>query len=51
MDVENKGRYYSAKAYSRDGVWLNDLLIDKQSGNIQLVSRIKRDTATRKVSN
>jgi len=44
VDVENKGRYYSAKAYSRDGVWLNELLIDKQSGTIQVVNRIKRGT-------
>lgn len=44
VDVENKGRYYTAKAYSKDGIWLNELLIDKQSGNIQVVNRIKRGT-------
>jgi hypothetical protein len=42
LEVENKGRYYAAKAYSKDGSWLNELLIDKQSGAIQVVNRMKR---------
>jgi hypothetical protein len=39
LDLADKGRYYVAKAYSKDGHWLNELLIDKQTGNIQLVHR------------
>ena len=39
IELVNKGRYYTAKAYSKDGSWLNELLIDKQTGNIQVVSR------------
>jgi hypothetical protein len=45
LEVENKGRYYAAKAYSKDGSWLNELLIDKQSGAIQVVNRMKRGSA------
>lgn len=45
LEVENKGRYYVAKAYSKDGSWLNELLIDKQSGAIQVVNRMKRGSA------
>lgn len=45
LEVENKGRYYVAKAYSKDGNWLNELLIDKQSGAIQVVNRMKRSGA------
>ena len=39
MELADKGRYYAAKAYSKDGHWLNELLIDKQTGNIQVVNR------------
>ncbi|MBW1980531.1 MAG: hypothetical protein JRJ12_04875 [Deltaproteobacteria bacterium] len=39
VDLENKGRYYAAKAYSKDGRWFNELLIDKQTGNIQVMNR------------
>jgi hypothetical protein len=39
LELENKGRCYAAKALSKDGPWLNELLIDKQTGNIQVVSR------------
>jgi len=47
VELENKGRYYAAKAYSKDGQWLNELLIDKQTGNITVASRIeiKKDRA------
>lgn len=47
VELENKGRYYAAKAYSKDGRWLNELLIDKQTGNITVASRIevKKDQA------
>ncbi|MCK8602861.1 hypothetical protein [Desulfoferrobacter suflitae] len=41
VELENKGRYYAAKAYSKDGCWLNELLIDKQTGSISVVSRIE----------
>lgn len=41
VHLENKGRYYAAKAYSKDGRWLNELLIDKQTGGITVVSRIE----------
>jgi hypothetical protein len=39
LELENKGRYYAAKAFSKDGPWLNELLIDKQTGSIQVVGR------------
>ena len=39
LELADKGRYYVAKAYSKDGHWLNELLIDKQTGNIQVVNR------------
>ena len=39
MELADKGRYYVAKAYSKDGHWLNELLIDKQTGNIQVANR------------
>jgi hypothetical protein len=39
VELINKGRYYTAKAYSKDGRWLNELLIDKQSGSIQIVNK------------
>ena len=39
VELADKGRYYAAKAYSKDGHWLNELLIDKQTGNIQVVNR------------
>jgi hypothetical protein len=39
LELADKGRYYVAKAYSKDGHWLNELLIDKQTGNITVVNR------------
>lgn len=39
VELINKGRYYTAKAFSKDGRWLNELLIDKQSGTIQVVTK------------
>ncbi|MBU2497389.1 MAG: hypothetical protein KKE57_00660 [Proteobacteria bacterium] len=39
IELVNKGRYYTAKAYSKDGRWLNELLIDKQTKSIQVVSK------------
>ena len=39
LELADKGRYYVAKACSKDGHWLNELLIDKQTGNIQVVNR------------
>jgi hypothetical protein len=39
LELADKGRYYVAKAYSKDGHWLNDLLIDKQTANSQVVNR------------
>jgi hypothetical protein len=39
LELADKGRYYVAKAYSKDGQWLNELLIDKQTGNIQVANR------------
>ena len=39
LELADKGRYYVTKAYSKDGHWLNELLIDKQSGNIQVANR------------
>ena len=39
VQLVNQGRYYSAKAYSKDGLWAYDLLIDKQTSNIQVVNK------------
>ena len=39
LELADKGRYYVAKAYSKDGQWLNELLIDKQTANIQVANR------------
>jgi hypothetical protein len=47
LELENKGRYYAAKAYTKDRRWLTELLIDKQSGSIQVVNRM--DTRSGKV--
>ena len=44
LELADKGRYYVAKAYSKDGDWLNELLIDKQTGNIQVANRQHRRT-------
>jgi len=44
IELINKGRYYAAKACSKDNLWLYELLIDKQSGSIQIVSK-KRKTS------
>jgi hypothetical protein len=37
--VENKGRYYIAKIVRPDGSPIQRLLIDKQTGNVQMVGR------------
>ena len=37
--VENKGRYYIAKIVRPDGSPIQMLLIDKQTGSIQMVGR------------
>ena len=39
IEVVNKGRYYTAKAYSKDGRRFYELLIDKQSGILQITSQ------------
>ena len=37
--LENKGRYYIAKIVRADGSPIQSLLVDKQTGNIQMVAR------------
>jgi hypothetical protein len=37
--VENRGRYYTAKIVRSDGSTIQRLLVDKQSGIVQLVGR------------
>ncbi len=37
--VENKGRYYVAKIVRPDGSSIQRLLLDKQTGNVQMVGR------------
>jgi hypothetical protein len=44
VELADKGRFYLAKAYSTDGQWLNELLIDKQTANIQVANRQRRGT-------
>jgi len=39
VQLVNQGRYYSAKAFSKDGLWAYDLLIDKQTESIQVVNK------------
>jgi len=43
IELINKGRYYVAKALSKDSLWFYELLIDKQSGSIQIVSKKKKN--------
>ena len=35
--VENKGRYYTAKIVRPDGSVIQQLLVDKQSGTVQMI--------------
>ena len=37
--IENKGRYYIAKIVRADGSPIQSLLVDKQTGNIQMIGR------------
>lgn len=37
--IKNKGRYYMARIVRSDGSPIQRLLVDKQTGNIQLVGR------------
>ncbi|HHE75472.1 MAG: hypothetical protein DRH90_24305 [Deltaproteobacteria bacterium] len=37
--VENKGRYYVAKIVRSDGSSMQRLLLDKQTGSVQMVGR------------
>jgi len=37
--VENRGHYYVANASSKDGAELYQLLINKQTGEVQIVNR------------
>jgi hypothetical protein len=45
IEIVNKGRYYIAKALSKDGHWLFELLIDKQRGTLEIASRTKQETS------
>lgn len=38
IDLEDKGRYYTAKASSKDGSRMYDLLIDKQTADIKILA-------------
>lgn len=46
IDLEDKGRYYTAKASSKDGSRLYDLLIDKQTADIKVLAHrpFRRDS-------
>ena len=37
--VENKGRYYVAKIVRPDGSPIQSLLVDKQTGSVQMIGR------------
>ncbi|RTZ97352.1 MAG: hypothetical protein DSY90_08155 [Deltaproteobacteria bacterium] len=37
--VKNKGRYYLARIVRPDGISIQRLLVDKQTGNVQMVGR------------
>ncbi len=37
--IENKGRYYMAKIVRPDGSIIQRLLVDKQSGTVQMIGR------------
>jgi hypothetical protein len=37
--IENKGRYYVAKIVRPDGNPIQRLLVDKQTGNVQMIGR------------
>ncbi|PKN61705.1 MAG: hypothetical protein CVU57_28225 [Deltaproteobacteria bacterium HGW-Deltaproteobacteria-15] len=46
VEVVNKGRYYTAKALSKDGQWVFELLVDKQRGSLEIVSKTKSGAAS-----
>ena len=39
LELNNRGRYYDAIVQTKDGLWVLQLLIDKQSGDIQVVNK------------
>ena len=39
VGLHNRGRYYDAVVQTKDGHWTLQLLIDKQSGDVQVVSK------------
>lgn len=39
IELKNRGRYYDAVVQTKDGHWALQLLIDKQSGDVQVVSK------------
>lgn len=42
LELINKGHYYLARAHSKDGLWAYELLVDKQTGNIQVINQKER---------
>ena len=39
IELNNRGRYYDAVVQTKDGLWVLQLLIDKQVGNVQVVNK------------
>jgi hypothetical protein len=46
VEMVNKGRYYTAKALSKDGRWFYELLIDKQRGTLEIVSKARKEASS-----
>lgn len=50
VEVFNKGRYYTAKARSKDGRKFYELLIDKQSGTLQVISQKRANSSEQNIA-
>ncbi|PKN28839.1 MAG: hypothetical protein CVU64_11310 [Deltaproteobacteria bacterium HGW-Deltaproteobacteria-21] len=46
VELVNKGRYYTAKALRKDGHWLFELVVDKQRGSLEIVSKTRQESAS-----
>ncbi|MFO7877182.1 MAG: hypothetical protein R6U55_11445 [Desulfovermiculus sp.] len=42
LSIENKGQYYAAKVTSKGEQEAYDLLLNKQTGEVQIISQVKR---------
>lgn len=47
LELRNEGRYYVAKALSKDGHWHYEMMIDKENGNVRIYNEqpVRREKA------